>query len=335
MTPVFMIGTQRSGSNLLRLMINQLSHIASPHPPHILERMYPLINSYGDLKNHKNFELLVKDVCKLVKLNPVAWEGVDFNHQDIAERCLDNSLIAAHGAVYDMYAEAQGAKTWCCKSLANIQYADEIERYFDKPRYIYLYRDGRDVALSFQKAVVGEKHIYNIAKEWTETQELALKLKQSIDPSRFFSISYEQLTMQPIISAKSLCEFLNVEYTDDILNFHQTDEAKNAANSSKLWGNVTSPVMKNNTKKYQKEMSEKEIQIFESLSGHVLDMLGYERDLIQQGHEFDFKDEEIKGFCEKNKHLKKNSMLNVDKADLERRSKQADLLDKIKSRNVA
>ncbi len=31
--PIFMIGTQRSGSNLLRLMLNQLPEIAAPHPP--------------------------------------------------------------------------------------------------------------------------------------------------------------------------------------------------------------------------------------------------------------------------------------------------------------
>ena len=213
MNPIFMIGTQRSGSNLLRLMLNQLKQIASPHPPHILERLYPLIDSYGDLSNKANFELLVDDVCKLIELNPVEWEGVKFDRTDVLKRCKKNNLVAVHGAVYDIYAEAQNANTWCCKSLANINYVDDIESYFSVPKYIYLYRDGRDVALSFKKAVVGEKHIYNIAKEWTETQDLALKLKACIDQSRFFSISYEELTLQPEQSARALCNFLNVPYT--------------------------------------------------------------------------------------------------------------------------
>ena len=39
---IFMIGTQRSGSNLFRLMLNQLPEIAAPHPPHILIRLMPL-----------------------------------------------------------------------------------------------------------------------------------------------------------------------------------------------------------------------------------------------------------------------------------------------------
>ena len=89
------------------------------------------------------------------------------------------------------------------------------------------------MALSFKKAVVGNKHIYHIAKEWSETQLLALKLKKAIDPDRFSCISYEELTLQAEISAKSLCKFLNVGYIEDMLQFHKTSEAKNAVVSSK------------------------------------------------------------------------------------------------------
>ena len=46
---IFMIWIQRSGSNLLRLMLNELPEIAAPHPPHILQRMMPLVPRYGDL----------------------------------------------------------------------------------------------------------------------------------------------------------------------------------------------------------------------------------------------------------------------------------------------
>ena len=335
MVPVFMIGTQRSGSNLLRLMINQLDHIVSPHPPHIMERIHPLLDAYDDLEIDSNFELLVDDVCKLVELNPVAWELVNLDRRDVFNRCHGRNLIAVHSAIYDIYAEAHDAQTWCCKSLANIQYVDEIESYLKNPKYIYLYRDGRDVALSFQKAVVGEKHIYNIAREWTQTQELALELKKQIPSDRFFSVSYEQLTMQPVITAKQLCEFLGVEYTDNMLAFHNSSEAQNAAKSSCLWQNVSKPVMKGNYKKYQKEMNISDIKHFESIAGHVLDELGYERDYIQKGFEYKYSQSDIEMFDEENRRLKIQSLLNVDQEDLERRKRQTSLLEMIKSRSAA
>ena len=124
--PVFMIGTERSGSNLLRLMLNELPRLAAPHPPHILSRLMPLVPNYGDLEKRENFVQLVDDVCRLVELNPVPWEGVTLLRQDILRRCRRPTLMDAYEAVYDAMAEAWQARTWCCMSLGNIQYLPQI-----------------------------------------------------------------------------------------------------------------------------------------------------------------------------------------------------------------
>lgn len=335
MTPVFMIGTQRSGSNLLRLMLNQLSDLASPHPPHILDRMYPLLDSYGDLENIENFKQLVDDVCRLVELNPVAWDGVTLDRENVQSRCKNHSLMAAFGAVYDVCAEVQNAKTWCCKSLANIKYVDDIEKYFENPKYIYLYRDGRDVALSFKKAVVGEKHIFNIATNWSKTQEIAINLRESIESDRIFSVSYEQLTSEPELTARAICEFLGMEYTDKMLEFHKTKEAENASKSSELWSNVTKPIDNKNSRKFVKEMSEEDVRIFESVAGHVLDKLGYTREYVKQGEELKLAKADIDKFNRENKRLKDTVLASVDKEDMERRNRQEQLLKEIKQRTAA
>lgn len=333
MQPIFIIGTQRSGSNLLRLMLNQLNEIASPHPPHILDRIHPMLGHYGDLSNERHFKQLANDVCQLVELNPVAWDGVTLDRDEVISRCHENSLIALHGAVYDICAESWGANTWCCKSLENIKYVDEIEHYFKEPRYIYLYRDGRDVALSFRKAVVGEKHMYNIAKGWAQTQSIGLSLKENIDSSRFFGISYEDLTRNPEESARRLCEFLGVPYSDQMLEFHRSDEAKRAAESSSLWNRVTNPVMNNNSRKFLQEVSKEDISIFESVAGHVLDHLGYDRVHVKAGEEMTFSEMEIDQFNQENMRLKQEVLSSVDKEDRERRDRQAKLLSEIKSRS--
>lgn len=335
MTPVFMIGTQRSGSNLLRLMMNQLKDISSPHPPHVLERMVPLMENYGDLKSDDNFKILVDDVCRLVELNPVEWSGMVFDRDVVMAKAKERSLMSVYGVIYDLYAESQGAKTWCCKSMANINYIDKIEEYFERPKYIYLYRDGRDVALSFKKAVVGEKHIYNIAKEWADTQARALDLCNLIDEECFHSVSYEQLTQRPEETAMSLCDFLNTDYVPAMLDFHKTSEARNAAESSDLWGNVISPIIKNNSKKYKKELSYNEISIFESVAGHILDQLGYKRDFVASGNEQVFSSQDIEEFNKLNMTKKHTSSLKVDEKDKERRERQLGLLLEIKTRSVA
>ncbi|MDA8422422.1 MAG: sulfotransferase [Nitrospiraceae bacterium] len=335
MMPIFMIGTQRSGSNLLRLMINQLPEIAAPHPPHILQRMMPLVPGYGDLIDDENFLQLVEDVCRLVELNPVPWEGVTLDRRDVARRCRERSLAAVHGAVYDACADAKGAKTWCCKSLANINYTAQIEAYFKGPRYIYLYRDGRDVAVSFHKAVVGEKHFYHIAKDWAATQELALRLRREIAPSRFLSVAYEALIEDPGKAAREICGFLGLAYSESMLDYHNTEEAKRAASSSDLWQNVTSPVMTSNSKKYLSAMTGEDIRIFESVAGPQLDALGYERASVKTGEQLRFPDAVIAGFDAENRRLKEKILKSVAPEDRERRDRQASLIENIKRRTAA
>lgn len=302
--PVFMIGTQRSGSNMLRLMLNQLPRFAAPHPPHILSRMAPLVPLYGDLADDAAFAALVDDVCRLVELNAVRWEGVVLSRCAVAAGCRERSIVAIFEAVYDRVAQAWGAEDWICKSMANLNYLPEINRYFPTARYLYLYRDGRDVAASFQKAVVGEKHCYPIALEWHRAQQLALQLRDWIAPGRFFMVSYEQIIGAPEETLKALCAFLETPYTTAMLNFNCSDEARRTAHAGTLWENVTRPVMKREPHGFLNQLGEMDIRIFESVAGPSLDALGYERLFVQPGEELHFSAQEVAGFDAENQRLK-------------------------------
>jgi hypothetical protein len=327
-----MIGTQRSGSNLMRLMLNQVPTVVAPHPPHILQRLMPLVPNYGDLSAPSAFRLLVDDVCRLVELNPVPWEGVVLDRDDVAARCRQNTLVAVFAAVYDILAETRRAETWCCKSLANVHYGPEINAYLPDAKYIYLYRDGRDVAVSFKKAVVGQKHFYHIAQDWAKAQRAALKMRAQLDDSQFFSISYETLTSCTEQTLQDLCAFLEVAYDPSMLDFHQSDEATSTASSSSLWSNVTKPVMSQNTKKFLKEATEEEIKVFELVAGDVLDQLGYERTQTQPSDVANFSAETIAQFDAENQRLKAQVQNTMDQEDRERRARQSAVLEEIKQR---
>jgi hypothetical protein len=127
MNAIFMIGEQRSGSNLLRVMLGQADEIAAPHPPHILQRMMPLLPLYGNLDDRDAFRMLVDDTCRLIELNPVAWENITtFDRDEVTQRCREHSLVAVYGAVMDLYAQANGKSKWLCKSMTNIHYARDL-----------------------------------------------------------------------------------------------------------------------------------------------------------------------------------------------------------------
>ncbi len=125
----------------------------------------------------------------------------------------------------DIYAEANQANAWLCKSMQCIRWASQLDNYFKNHKYIYLYRDVRDVALSFYKAVVGDKHFYFITKQWAELQEICLEEKKRIGRDRFISVSYENLISKTEPTLRSLCDLLSIKYQEDMLSFHHSNEA--------------------------------------------------------------------------------------------------------------
>ena len=278
----FIIGTQNSGSNFLRFMLNKIEEVAAPNPPHILPRMMPLLPTYGDLQQLDSFKTLVDDVCRLFELKTTSWQGINLERDEVISRCREYSLVAVFTAVYDIIAETWGTQKWCCQSLDNIFYAPEIIKYLDDAKFIYLCRDGRDVALSHQKVAAGRKHIYHFAQAWAQKQRLALKLQENLREDRFYSISYEEITSNPQQIFQDLCEFMEVESV--------------ALDSTSLFGDINQFISLQNTQKFLKYSSNEDLRIFESVAGDILDVLGYERVSIAPGQEIEFSPVDIHRF---------------------------------------
>ncbi|MBA3649262.1 MAG: sulfotransferase [Chitinophagales bacterium] len=329
MQALFLVGEQRSGSNLLRLMISNSHEIAAPHPPHILQRIDPIVPVSRILDDHK-FNQLVESVCRLVETNPVPWLNTVLERDDVKRRCREQHVIAIYGAVMDIYAESNNAHAWMCKSMQNIRWADSLNKYFGNNKYIYLHRDARDVALSFTKAVIGEKHVYFISKQWSDLQRLSLDARSKLHSDRYFTISYTGLTEETESTLRNLCGFLRIDFRKDMMEFYDSEEAKNTAASSSLWENVTKPIMHDNSNKFMKELKEDQLRIIESITGKEMDELGYERVFIKNGEEMRFTAQQVEQFREENEKLKKEQAKKTDPEDAEKRKRQEQVLIELK-----
>ncbi|WP_256011465.1 sulfotransferase family protein [Desertivirga xinjiangensis] len=330
------IGTQRSGSNLLRVILDQSEEIASPHPPHLLITFLPLLPLYGTL-NESSYRTLVDDVVEYVKANPVPWEGVILDKEKIFSSSKNYSLPELNRLVYEAAAEAKHSRYWCCKSMANVHHADELEAAGLNLKYVYLFRDGRDVAASFKKAVVGEKHSYHLAKQWTKDQEACLKLEAQLDPARFYKLNYETLIAEPETTVKSLCHFLDITYSEKMLSFYESRTSKLTAEAGEMWSNLKKPIIKDNTGKYLDAFKEDDLEIFESLAGGVLKKLGYQlnTETSSERRSVLFSQDKIGLYDQMNSELKKHTLQTAKPDDLENRKPQEQILKAIKNRYEA
>lgn len=329
--PYQMIGTRRSGTNLLRVMIDQLPGFSAPQSTHELEYFTPLAPYYSDLNKDESFMQFIDDMCKCVELNPAKWDGVTLDRYEIFNLCRERNIISIFDAINITAAmQVKGAKEWMSKCPNYIAYTDSFEKYWgEKIKYIYMYRDGRDIALSFTKAVAGDKHHYFIAKEWAQTQRAAYSLKKSISPDRFFSVCYEELLLNPEEICRKTAEFLDQAYTPGMLKFYENKSAKIAAASSSLWENIANPIDTNNTKKWLEQSTRSDIHIFESVAGDELEMLGYERVM---DHNLSFTADEIDEFSRINNSRKDVIMKTANPDDMKRRNAQKTHADQVRER---
>ena len=93
--------------------------------------------------------------------------------------------------------------------------------------------------------------------------------------------------------------------------------------------------MKDNTKKFLREMTPEQIAIFESVAGDTLQKLGYELVTPAEKLRDSFTEEEIARFEDENEQLKKifrNQQ--ADPKDLEKRRPQDELIARIKNYTV-
>ena len=322
------IGTQRSGSNLLRVMLNQKEQIVAPHPPHILLNFKKILSSYGTLDRPRNFERLVEDSIAWVENNPVRWENTVLDRDALINECNNPSLMEVFRVIYNAAARAENANFWCCKSMANVHFAKEFEATSMAPFYIYLFRDGRDVALSFQKAIVGEKHIYHLAQKWKKDQEACIALREKVPADRFIQVRYEDLIEDPEKEIRSICESLKIPFQESYKDYHKSSESKNTSASGEMWQNVKKPVLKTNFNKFKKEMKQEDLLVFESVAGNVLTELGYELQHTPEEQIQSFSEDELVAFDQINTELKKEAQKSADPNDILKRKWQSDFISK-------
>jgi len=311
-------------------MLNQLPEIAAPHPPHILKTFIPLLPIYGDLNNDANFESLLNDVCLWVELNPVSWQSSKIDRASIKDSCKENTLIELFYNVYAYYAALFNSEYTCCKSMNNVHQYAALEDARISPYYIYLHRDGRDVACSFKKAIIGEKHVYHIARQWKADQEKSLEVEQKIPSERFCNVRYRDLITDPEFILKEICDFLKVPFKQDMLNYFHAEESIKTASSGLMWQNLSQPIMTGNYDKYLKELTPEEIKIFEIVAGDVLEKLGYDITTDFQNMP-EIEKQKIEAYGLQNDQMKKEAILMADQRDIESRYPQKELLNKFQA----
>jgi hypothetical protein len=272
--PIFIVGTERSGSNLLRMMIHQMGNISTPHPPHLLRDLSPFVAGYGDLTKERQLQKLVHHAARLVNWHFAPWP-FKVREKDIWNELTTPSLYGVYAAIYELYRQREANARWCCKSTFMIHHVKEILQEHKSPQFIHLVRDPRDVALSAKKSIFSHYHPYFVAQLWNKEQSLAMKWQQTLSSQQWHTLRYEDLLRNPEQESKKLCAFLGTEYGPHVLQYFKSPTAEKLAGMSQSWENVAQPLLKNNSGKFQTGLLEREIATIDRICAKPMEFFGY------------------------------------------------------------
>jgi len=304
-TPIFLLSSDRSGSNLLLRLLGGHKEITAPPTSLIISNLYRAISVYGDLGVQESWDALLKNVSNLHKASYGNWTYyADLN--PLSEQTENRSIRLILNRIFNTEAKSRSASFIALKTHHAYNYEEPLRHDFPNARYIFLVRDPRDMALSWLKTSGLRGGIMRAAKIWNSDQLGFFKMSKQLGDQCHF-VKYEDILSEAENSLSSICDFLGLPYDPDMLNFHMNKDTKDIAGAVQAWNNLSHPLMHQNFEKYKIELSQDQRCYVEFCCQDEMTSLGYDIEIYNPDSNID----EISASLERDEPWDKPSYANI------------------------
>jgi len=270
--PFFILGSQRSGTTLLRLMLNAHSKIAIPEEGGF---WMPLLKDYreGSTKIIKKAKLL--RYIDYIKNNP-QFSLWNFEVNSLFETLQTKEELALKELMlltYEAFSKTHGKQCWGDKTPSFFRMVPVLKKIFPNAKFIHLIRDGRDIYLSLKRIDKSKRNISVQALEWVYKIKKARKDLSILKPSQVLELRYEDLVTSPTQILKKTCDFLQVRYEKEMLEYWKSSDKYIGIHHSEL---IFQPVSSKSVSKWKLKMTRNQLNRFELIAGQLLMSYRYE-----------------------------------------------------------
>jgi hypothetical protein len=266
--PVVVLGVSRSGTTLLKEMLDRHSELAIPTESYFIPQLW-------DRHGGRATDELFADLGRIARVREWGVTPADVRAR-VATGASFSDVIRA---VYETYAESKGKQRFGDKTPAYMQHLDLLERVFPGGQYVHIVRDGRDAALSFVSMRRRPRFnwsrprgLFDFACAWRHEIEGARRFGATTARGRYLELRYEDLVAEPELRLNEVCAFLALEFEPAMLEYHRREDPALYADHPRL---AQPPVA--NVRSWRDEMPPRDAELFEAIAGDVLDDFGYPR----------------------------------------------------------
>ena len=269
---VFIVGCPRSGTTLLQSLLAAHPQAHSFPETHFFNHVaattvFEKLTGLPGYSARKALEVLFDETLSIDAVDP--WHASS-----------RPELIRSFINALDRQANAAGAELWIEKTPSHLYRIDLIEQYVETPKFIHIIRRGCDVVASLYQVAQqypdewgGARSIDRCIDRWIEDVG---RTEQHLDKPNHDIVQYETLCTSPEQTLQRLCQFLNLDYTGEMLRDYR-EVADDVVEDEEQW-------KVNNTESIRSPDSDKFRRIFDPddkrriigrLSGAVQDWPAY------------------------------------------------------------
>lgn len=278
------VGAERSGTTLLRMMLDAHPELAIPPETHFLPTLAEL--SAQDAEDSRDQTL------KVITSSPF-WPGMAIGEDALRrefEQIEPFDAGAAARAFYRSYARRFEKRRWGDKTPSYALAMGQLQGLLPEAHFIHIIRDGRDAALSMQQTWFGLRSAADLASDWRLWVGRARSRGARLD--HYIELRYEELVREPRSELKRVCEFIDLPFDAAMLEYHRgASERLEESGLARPPGGfapvskeerlrpfrrANSPPDPGRIARWRVEMPAVERREFERVAGDLLAELGYE-----------------------------------------------------------
>lgn len=280
--PVFIIGNPRSGTTLLRLILNAHSNIVIPPEAGFALWLY---KDFKDFTANDLPEFLSKmQATKKMKNWNLDWHKLEQylllqnpqNYSDLIDR------------IYGFFVIQSGKKQarWGDKNNFYLNYIGEIKELFPEAYFIHIVRDGRNVACSYR--ALNKKNINSpdaprlpdaigdIAEEWASNLVRITKSFAAFGHEHVLEIRLEDLSHKTENTVRTILNFLGEPFEKNVLQYYKNKKEMEQGEYMQWKHKNTLPVQKEDPRKFESQLTASEIKEFNEIASGLLKHYRYE-----------------------------------------------------------
>ena len=270
--PFFVVGNDRSGTTLLRLVLDRSAEAAVPPESMFLLDFAP-VRRRGGLEDHAQAARFLHEVWShpRVRLWGLAGEPpavpAGLSHADAYRFAVE--------APFRAYAQREGKERFGDKTPAYLAAADELLAVWPDARIVVLVRDARAVALSITKLPFGPNNPYAAANWWARGIRAGLAAERR-HPGQVLTVRYEDLVAQPEAIVSRVCDHVRLGYNSEMLAIERAGPGKIVAEQAEWYTGVSKPISADGSDRWRTEMPDSDQRLVAAVAGAELHTLGYE-----------------------------------------------------------